>query len=472
MRARHASANPDSRVAPTPSILKEKKMTKTNSASRAAKSTNRSIRIPLSNINVDRNTDFCHRNGEALDAKALKLLAESLVYEGQHTPMTVYDSGLKNHNGDKLYIVIGGHRRYHALLSAIKQQLDSDRIHPDMEVDAVEVIQGTEQDHDEFRKDLLLRSVTENEQRKNFTTEEKLEIVKSFREEDVPDPRAASAMSISETQYGRFVSVVAYPWLHRFVLGNSIGMTDAAELIKAAEKSKCVAEFEEDLTQWVNEHLPMIERERQELAKINKKLSGSAEHVKKFIDRNLVKHWITLIENQKRFDGEVRFKFGIVIDKHKGTITIPGTNLKVTELSSSDFDTLIGELHDTIDRFLPLMRERRVIEEATSLSETEKQSELLRIIEDRKKQRLIQEQEYVGRSAGDFGAVDEPKPITVNVDDSPDEGLSEGGADGGDDVIESHVHDVADEPDFDGTADDDDDMDEYGDEPDFTEESS
>lgn len=395
-------------------------MTKKTSASREAKSTNRSIRIRLSQINIDATTDFCHRSKEALDVKALKLLAESLVYEGQHTPLTVYDSGKKDLHGEVLYVLIGGFRRYHALKTAIKQKLDVDRIHRDMEVDAVEVVQGDEQEGNEYQKDLLLRSVTENEQRKNFTTEEKLEIVKLFRERDVPDPRAASAMSISETQYGRFVSVVEYPWLHQYVVDNCIGMTDAAELIKAAEKAKWVKEFEADLTKWVNDHLPLIEQERRELAKINKKLSGSAEHVKKFIDRNLVKHWATLIEQNKRFDGDVHFKFGIVIDKQKGTITIPGSTYKVTELTSSNFDVMIGELHDAIDNFLPLMRERRVIEEATSLSEKEKHRELLRILEERKRQKQIQEQEYAGRVASDFDAVDHPVPTTVDVEDRPE----------------------------------------------------
>ncbi|WP_231961941.1 hypothetical protein [Symmachiella dynata] len=296
-----------------------------------------------------------------------------------------------------------------------------------MEVDAVEVVQGTEQEEGEFRKDLLLRSVTENEQRKNFTTAEKLEIVKSFRDEDVPDPRAASAMSISETQYGRFVSVVSHPWLHKHVVANCVGMTDAAELIKIAEKHKWVDEFQKDLGDWVDEHRQVIEQERRELAKIGKKLSGSAEHVKKFINRNLVKHWSNLIENQRRFDGDVRFKFGIVVDKQKGTITIPSQSLKVNDLTSGDFGTIIGELHDAVDKFLPMMRERRVIEEATSLTEEQKQEELSRILEQRERQQQAEQQANSGRVAEGFGSVKFPQPNEVDVDDETegDESRSE-----------------------------------------------
>lgn len=392
-------------------------MSEKKPARREAKSTNRSIRIRLSQINVDRNIDYCHRDEDALDPKKLKLLADSLVYEGQQTPMTVCNSGQPDSKGDDIYVLIGGFRRYFALKEAIKQKLDVDRIHNDMEVDAVEVVQGKEQEDVEFKKDLLLRSVTENEQRKNFTTAEKLEIVKSFRDEDVPDPRAASAMSISDTQYGRFVSVVSHSWLHKHVVDNCVGMTDAAELIKLAEKHKWVDEFHKDLDDWIDEHRQVIEQERRELAKIGKKLSGSAEQVKKFIGRNLVKHWVNLVENRKRFDGDVRFKFGIVIDKHKGTITIPGSTLKVTDLSSGDFDTMIGELHDTVDKFLPMMRERRVIEEATSLTEEEKQRELARILEQRKEQQQAEQQANSGQNAEGFGSTETPQPVEVDVDD-------------------------------------------------------
>src|SRR5262245_8059162 len=366
---------------------------------RVAQSASRPIRIHLSQINADHEKKFCHRLPDALKADKLKLLAANLVAEGQQTPLTVYDSGSTDGQGRKVFVLVGGFRRYHALQSANKQHLDEARLHDDMEVDAVEVVPGSEQSVSDFYKDVLLRSVTENEQRLNFSTAEKLLIVKQFEEAKVPAPRAASSLAISGTQYSRFVAVASHDWLHQHVVQNCIGMTDAAELIMLATKYERVKEFKADLDVWVKEHQALIEQERQELAKVGKKLSGSGEHVKKFMTGKLVDHWAALLKEKKRFGGQPEFQFGILIDKGKGTISVPGRVFKATELAVADFETMIGELQDAVEELVPLLRERQVIEQARQLSEEEKRKELARILEARRQRKAQQTKDNAGRPA-------------------------------------------------------------------------
>jgi hypothetical protein len=388
-----------------------------NEVRRAAQSTSRPIRILLSQINADQEKKFCHRLSESLQPDKLQMLAANLVTEGQQTPVTVYDSGRTDAQGKKAYILVGGFRRFHALRSANKQNLDTARIHDAMEVDALEVVPGTEQSESDFYKDLLIRSVAENEQRLNFSTAEKLLIVKEYQEAQVPAPRAASSLGISDTQYSRFVAVTSHDWLHQYVVQNSIGMTDAAELIVLAEKHGRVHEFKADLDDWIEEHKLLIEQERQELAKVGKKLSGSAEHVKRFMTRKLVDHWAALLKSKKRFGGKPEFQFGIVVDKDKGTITVPGRVFKANELAVGDYETMIGELADAVEELVPLLKERQVIEQARQLSDEEKRQELARIREGRRHRKAQQAKENAGRPAPDFGQTAPPQSSEVDVED-------------------------------------------------------
>ncbi|HEV3237481.1 MAG TPA: hypothetical protein VGZ25_10865, partial [Gemmataceae bacterium] len=362
----------------------------------------------------------------ALQPAQLKSLRDNLVSEGQMEPLSAYDSGKTDERGRKIYTLSGGFRRYYSLQDACRQNLDAARIHDDMDLHVLEIVQGAGQTDEEFYADVLVRSVGENEQRKNFTTEEKLRIVKLFQEWRIPDPRAYSALGISDTQYDRFVAVTSHGWLHDYVVQNSIGMSDAAKLIMIAEKSSWVEEFKEDFDHWVGDHRAMIEAERQELAKVGKKLSGSSEHVKKFTDPKLVDHWSNLIKGRQRFGGKPQFQFGIHIDLTRRTITVPGRTFKSDELAADDYETMIAELQDAMDELVPLMQQRRVMEQATGLSDEEKQKELDRITKVRKQKKRQQAKANEGRPAPDFGKSDSPSASEIDVEDEqPGEDLAQ-----------------------------------------------
>src|SRR5262249_10947455 len=215
---------------------------------------------------------------------------------------------------------------------------------------------------------------------------------------------------------------------HQYVVQNCIGMTDAAQLIMLAEKHERVREFKADLDAWVQEHQALIEQERQELAKVGKKLAGAGEHVKKFMTRKLVDHWAALLKEKKRFGGKPEFQFGIVFDKGKGTITVPGRVFKATELAVADYELMIGELQDAVEELVPLLRERQVVEQARQLSEEEKRKELARILEARRQRKAQQTKDNAGRPAPGFGEAAPPQPSEVDVED--EEAVAEEPAEG------------------------------------------
>jgi hypothetical protein len=397
-----------------------------NDLSRQSQSTNRMITVRLSQINLDKDRDYCHRMGDALSKAKLKELAESLVQEGQKTPLTVFDSGQTAPNGDKIYILVGGHRRFKALQRAIIDHLADEYISPDMEIFVVEVVKGEAQSQKGFQQDLLVASVTENENREGHSTAEKLEIVKQFLDLKIPAPRAASALRVKERQYGRFVAVASRDWLHDHVVNNEIGITHAAELVLAAESREAKGQykvdwFRADLERWAVRHRRLLEDEKAEQAKIGKKLTGSAAQVKKFFTKSVYQHWLKLIEAGQRFGGEPEFAFGIVVNEARKTITVPGRMLKTTDLKSSDFETMIAELSETADKLIPLMRECRAAEQARDISEEERQEELDRILEKRRRARQEADEAEAGRDPTGFDEADEPDPSPIDADEAEED---------------------------------------------------
>jgi hypothetical protein len=420
--------------------------TSKKAAVRTAKSTTRYIRVRFSQIRRDTKHNYCHRSPDAFKEASLAPMADSVVQEGLGTPVTVYDTLKKDNSGASIMGLVGGHVRIGSIEQAIRQHLDPSRIHPNMELDAIEIVRGEGQTEEEFRRDLLMRSIVENEQRNSHTTIEKLDIVRQCRADKVPDARAASALAISETQYRRFVSIVEHPWLHQHVVNNCVGATDASELIQCAVKAGRVTEFQKDLAAWVETHRRMIEAERQELAKVKKRLSGSAAQVKKFASSKLVKHWLDCLEHGRRFDDNVNFMFGIHVDYKKGTVTVPAAEWKLTELTSANIATVISELEEKVNEFIPLLRQRRMLEQSTDMSPEEIEEERKRIQESRRQEKEERAKAEAGRPATDFDSVE--KPNLRNVD----EGIGKDKEDIDDNIDEPEIVDV-DEPEADVDAD-------------------
>ena len=360
--------------------------------------------------------------------------------------MTVVDSGKRDPILGIIYILIGGFRRFFALLLGIKKNLDHNLICPDMLVDAVEVIRGPNQTEEEFQQDLLIRSIAENEQRLNFTTNEKLEIVKRCKASKIPTPRAASALSMSESQFARLSAIVEHDWLQGYVTNNCIGATDAAVLIQLATKKGCVEDLRKHLDTWVATHQAMIDAEEKELRKIKKRLSGSASHVKKFATPKLMRALGRLFGTRPPSRQQCRPHIRHPHRSRKGTIEIPATTLRIADLSSENFATVIGELQEKADECIPLLCQRRMLEQSMQLSPEDVERERERIRQQRRQEQEDRARAEAGQPAPDFNAVEKPQLRSIN------EAIGDDNENLDDDVDEPAIVD-ADEPEADVDAD-------------------
>ena len=108
--------------------------------------------------------------------------------------------------------------------------------------------------------------------------------------------------------------------------------------------------------------------------------------------------------------------FGIRVDHAKGVITIPATELRLADLSSSNIATVIGELQDTADECIPLMRQLRMLEQSTDMSPEEIEEERKQIQESRRQEKQKRAKAEAGQPAEDFHEVE--KPHLRNIDEA------------------------------------------------------
>ena len=186
-------------------------------------------------------------------------------------------------------------------------------------------------------------------------------------------------------------------------------------MIQLANKKDRVEDLHEHLDIWVATHQAMIDAEAEELRQIKKKLSGSAAHVKKYASPKLMKYWQDCLEHGRLLDNNVDLVFGIRIDRVKGTIEIPATTLKIAELSSDNLVTVIAELQEKADACIPILCQRRILEQSTQLSQEDVERERERIRQQRRREKEEQVKAEAGQPAPDFDNVDDPHLKDINA---------------------------------------------------------
>jgi ParB-like chromosome segregation protein Spo0J len=334
---------------------------------RHAKATTKQFAVKLSQLNVDTKNDFCHRSNNYNSDDNVSGLAKNIVSEGLHTPIMVAEAAVSG-DGVPLYRIIGGHRRFAALQLAINQQLDLKRVHPEMEVSVVLVEPEEAQSNKDFEQDLMVKSIGDNANRNDLSNDERLEIVRKCRHLGIPDPRAALALGMSDSQYKRLAAVVASPWLLDLVKANCIGMTHAATLVMAAKNPQQAELLRHGLERWVNDKRVVLERERADQAKLGRKLTGNANSIKKYLDAKLVKHWISCIEDIIELDDDPSIDFGVLVDHDKGTVTIPAIKIDIHEHARPLLVKIIGELTRGAEGSVELLHQKELLEAARSMS--------------------------------------------------------------------------------------------------------
>ena len=339
--------------------------------------------ISFEQILIDSEHDLCHRDEEALKDDRIDLLSASLVQEDMGTPLTIAETGQFTFiNGEKLplYKLVGGFRRKAAIDKAIADNLDPRRFHSGMEVAVVVLVRGDNQTLDAYEQDILVCSVADNEQRASFTQDERLKIIFRFVAAKIPKPRAASALSMSATNYDRYARVVKLSWLHQAVLDAKINLTDAAKLAETAEKHKRLRQFQAEFEAWIAKKQAQLERERDEYKKLGRELKGPAAQLKKYFDPATTKAWDGSLAAGQPFKGSADgISFGVVIDEHNRMLDMPKISVSFDKLRSEDVTEILAELQTSMSPLIQLRNRLRIQEQATVMSDDEIQQELLRL---------------------------------------------------------------------------------------------
>ena len=279
---------------------------------------------------------------------------KSLTLEGLQVPIEVDPDG----------VVLKGHRRVTAMRELAR--LNTPNFAEDMEIDAIRVLDATPED-------MLVRSIADNCQRRDLSRTERIRAAKKLYDAGVEVNRAAWALGIAPKTYERDLRIAKHAWMYQHVEDDSIAPNVASDLLEKAEKCKRVKELKEDLDAWVAEQKRIIrQRDRAKRAETGKGLTDAEKSVKKFMPKHLVAHWLTLLEEGKRFDDEADWNFFATIDRDKGQLKIPSVSLDLGKSPVDRIGKVAAKLRALTDQLSPYIR-KRLEEERTRSGSPESQ---------------------------------------------------------------------------------------------------
>lgn len=323
--------------------------TKAEEARRETQARTELITVRLDQIG-ERREQFCHRDKSAFDPSRLKLFAEQLIREGLQVPIEVVDEPPEAPNP---FLLVKGHRRVAALNLCVRMKAPG--FTPDMEIPAFRVLDAT-------LKDLLTRSVSDNEARLNLSVAEKIRACKTLYDADVSMSRGASAMGISTSSFERSLVIASTKWMFKFVVDEAIDPTPAYTLLVAAKKAERLRELQEDLTRWVEQTKAQIEEKRQKKAEADKELTEAEEQVKRYMKAHLVQAWKRALKAKQRFGDikDAKWRYGAELDAEARKLVIPGVNLNLATASFAQLAEVAAKLDGLASGIRPflLMKQR------------------------------------------------------------------------------------------------------------------
>jgi hypothetical protein len=320
------------------------------------KAKQRLIQVRLDQIKVLDDL-YCHRSGNYKDPvknKDFALFVAQIKRDGRiQVPIEVVKSG-------RGWVLIRGHRRVAACFYLAGQNQPG--FSEEMALDAVEVYDADEQD-------LLIRSVSDNENRLSLTREQRIIAARRLAEVGVPFPRAANALGVSEQTFKRDYLIATHPWMFEHFRKHHIEATVAAKLLETAieaDKAQPLPEgnrvdsLRADLGLWVRKQeieLEEIKVQREILKK--KKLSEKELYIKKRMPSHLVEHWLRLVEAGRRFsEGEdADWDFNVTLDK--GKLRIPSVTLDVKKDPPEKLAKVLLKLTSVPDVLVPILQIRQ-----------------------------------------------------------------------------------------------------------------
>jgi hypothetical protein len=289
------------------------------------KARQRPIQVRLDQITV-LDKLYCHRSGNCkgpVRNKDFAVFVAQIKRDGRiQVPIEVFRQG-------EQWALIRGHRRVAACFYLAGQNQPG--FSEDMALDAIEV-------YDADEKDLLVRSVSDNENRLSLTREQRIIAARRLAEVGAPFPRAANALGVSEQTFKRDYLIATHLWMVEHFRKNHIEATVAAKLLETAvdadkahplPKGNRVDNLRADLGLWVRKQEIELEEIKVQREILKKKLSAKELYVKKRMPPHLVEHWLRLVEAGRRFsEGEgADWDFNVTLDK--GKLRIPSVTLDV-----------------------------------------------------------------------------------------------------------------------------------------------
>ena len=301
---------------------------------------------------IDRTTlkqVYCHRDEkELVSGTAMEALVESIVSEGQITPVEFY----RDSAGQA--ILIQGYRIVEAHYQILGRQLDPDHFSEDMEIPAVEISGGAEVDY-------LLRAIASNEVRANLSEEAKYTVAVLLLERKVSSTRAARAMGISTTQFRRYIKRWHNQWILPYVKADYISISEADLYLEEAGKTNAYKLLQTGLERVYGQVKDHIVR-KQEQAKVTKeKLPKAVVSGKTYLKAAKVKQQVLdALKEQKPINVKLNldtgvgttttkdstFEFECKLDEKDGKLKITGLNGKtLNSLTYADLGAISFKLN-------------------------------------------------------------------------------------------------------------------------------
>lgn len=286
---------------------------------------------------------FCHR----LETKPDENLARSLATEGQNTPFKFFiDEG-----GNKT--LVGGNLRHGGIGVNIERNLPG--FTADMEVDAIQILNATEED-------LLIISLTDN-LRKEFNQVERILISGKLWSDGVPDERAATALGVNVKTYKRDLALAKEGWLVEYIKEDCIAATTAYALVEEAEKAGRVPDLKEYLETVIDQRKREIdEKEKERLKKTGKGLRPGERLVKNTFTREEIAHLKQQLRTNQPLDQEATWMFQAGVDAEEGKLHISAIKLDLARAPVQQIADVVTTLSQAVKDSLPFLETRARLE--------------------------------------------------------------------------------------------------------------
>jgi hypothetical protein len=232
-----------------------------------------------------------------------------------------------------------------------------------MEIQAIEVLNAS-------TKDLVTGAVLDNTKRQSYDAITKIRASLVLHNNGVEDKRAASALGCSLQTYKRSLLVAQHACIFDHVEKNHIGPTHAASIIQAAKDVDRVDEVCQYLGGWVSTKEQEIQRKvKDRKDKGLKDLSPAQKQVKTYVTGALVKHWETLITENKHLDDKVTTGLRAGYDPETGELVIGGYKTKFSKESAKSLAMIAAKADYIRGVSLALAVKKRTEEEQAGATE-------------------------------------------------------------------------------------------------------